>query len=81
MEWAVFPLSNDGQMVDMTFELELYDNERQILMRPPPPGIPTGQKRENPATLRAASPERSGRSLIAARSDLNTSRYFNSAGD
>ncbi len=48
-EWAIFPLSSDGQMVDMTFELEVFDNERDLLFRSSSPGLNIGTL-ANPAT-------------------------------
>ena len=55
-EWAVFPLSSDGRMVDMTFELEVYDNERELLMQPSSLGLTT----ETPAHPTALRTDREG---------------------
>ena len=33
-DWAVMPLSTDGNSVDMAFELETFDNEAELIRRP-----------------------------------------------
>ena len=34
IEWAVFPLGDDGETVDMAFELEIADDEQALLREP-----------------------------------------------
>ena len=34
MEWALMPLSTDGDIVDMAFELESFENEADVIRRP-----------------------------------------------
>ncbi len=33
-EWALMPLSSDGKTVDISFELESFENEAEIIRRP-----------------------------------------------